>query len=60
MSGLVPAWQILLSTAEKFLPDRAKASLAKPTKSAAVSMNNVSTIFVLLSIASHLPFILKV
>lgn len=54
MPGLVPAWQIQLSTAEKF-SDRAKASLAKPTKSTDVSMNDVSTIFVLLSISPPPP-----
>lgn len=49
MPGLVPAWQIQLSTAEKFSSDRAKGSLAKLTKSTDIPTNYVSTIFPLLS-----------
>lgn len=46
MPGLVPAWQIQLSTAENFSSNGAKPTLAKPTKSSAISMNDVSIIFV--------------
>lgn len=55
MPGLVPTWQIQLTTAEKFFSDRAKACLAKPTKSTPVSTNDVSTIFAHLSISRPPP-----